>query len=167
VSLAAVPAAKPTAAINIQSRRDRLLREELVEDWGVKHALKKEDKTEETSVLMRRVLFCAGVCVAAANGDIAPTELRALRALLGAKNVDIPDDLTRIRAELTEKIAEAKDKVAFAGRAQLVQHATIIAAADGHVEARELTELFNLAEGLGVDPMVIDYTLAGAAAPMD
>jgi tellurite resistance protein len=142
--------------------------ERIVEhDLSVMEPSYLEDGTEETSVLMRRVLFCAGVCVAAANGEIAPTELRALRALLGAKNVDIPDDLTRIRAELTEKIAEAKDKVAFAGRAQLVQHATIIAAADGHVEARELTELFNLAEGLGVDPMVIDYTLAGAAAPMD
>ena len=126
-----------------------------------------EDKTEETSALMRRVLFCAGVCVAAANGDIAPTELRALRALLGAKNVDIPDDLTKIRAELVEKVAEAKDKVPFAGRALLVQHATIVAAADGHVEQSELTELFNLANGLGIDPVVIDHTLAGAAAPMD
>lgn len=116
---------------------------------------------------MRRVLFCAGVCVAAANGDIAPTELRALRALLGAKNVDIPDDLTKIRAELVKKIAEAKDKVPFAGRALLVQHATIVAAADGHVEQSELTELFNFADGLGVDPIVIDHTLAGASAPMD
>jgi hypothetical protein len=35
------------------------------------------------------------------------------------------------------------------------------------VEASELTELFNLADGLGVDPLVIDHTLAGAAAPMD
>jgi len=35
------------------------------------------------------------------------------------------------------------------------------------VEARELTVLFDLAEALGVDPSVIDFTLAGAAAPMD
>jgi tellurite resistance protein len=142
--------------------------ERLVEhDLRVMEPSYLEDKTEETSALMRRVLFCAGVCVAAANGDIAPTELRALRALLGAKNVDIPDDLTKIRAELVEKIAEAKDKVPFAGRALLVQHATIVAAADGHVEQSELTELFNLADGLGIDPIVIDHTLAGASAPMD
>ena len=142
--------------------------ERLVEhDLSVMEPSYLEDKTEETSALMRRVLFCAGVCVAAANGDIAPTELRALRALLGAKNVDIPDDLTKIRAELVEKVAEAKDKVPFAKRALLVQHATIVAAADGHVEQSELTELFNLADGLGIDPVVIDHTLAGAAAPMD
>ena len=84
-----------------------------------------EDRSEHAE-LMRRVLFCAGVCVAAANGEIAPTELRALRALLGAKNVDIPEELDAIRTELGERSAEARDKVAFAGRAQIVQHATII-----------------------------------------
>ena len=142
--------------------------ERIVEgDLAVMEPTYLEDKTEETSALMRRVLFCAGVCVAAANGEIDATELRALRALLGAKNVDIPDDLTRIKQELADKLVEARDKVSFAGRAQLVQHATIVAAADGLVEPRELTVLFDLAEGLGVDPVVIDHTLAGAAAPMD
>lgn len=142
--------------------------ERLVEhDLSVMEPTYLEDKTEETSALMRRVLFCAGVCVAAANGEIAPTELRALRALLGAKNVDIPDDLSVIRQELADKMGEAKAKVPFAGRAQLVQHATIVAAADGVVEARELTVLFDFADGLGIDPVVIDHTLAGAAAPMD
>jgi tellurite resistance protein len=142
--------------------------ERIVEgDLAVMEPTYLEDKTEETSALMRRVLFCAGVCVAAANGEIDPTELRALRALLGAKNVDIPEDLTRIKQELVEKLALARDKVPFAGRAQLVQHATIVAAADGLVEPRELTVLFDLAERLGVDPVVIDHTLAGAAAPMD
>jgi tellurite resistance protein len=121
----------------------------------------------ETPELMRRLLFCAGVCVAAANGDIAATELRALRALLGAKNVDIPEQLDAIRKELDERVAEAKDKVPFAGRAQIVQHATIVAAADGVVEQSELDELTKLAQGLGVDPQVIEHTLAGAAAPMD
>ena len=142
--------------------------ERLVEhDLSVMEPTYLEDKTEETSALMRRVLFCAGVCVAAANGEIAPTELRALRALLGSKNVDIPEDLSQITQELADKVIEAKTKVSFTGRAQLVQHATIVAAADGVVEARELTVLFTLAEGLGVDPIVIDHTLAGAAAPMD
>ncbi|MGE0546835.1 MAG: M48 family metallopeptidase [Kofleriaceae bacterium] len=125
-----------------------------------------EDRTD-TSELMRRVLFCAGTCVAAANGEIAPSELRALRALLGSRNVDIPDQLDAIKTELADKLKEARDKVPFAGRAQIVQHATIIAAADGSVDASELAQLLVVAEGLGVDPSVIDHTLAGAAAPMD
>jgi tellurite resistance protein len=141
--------------------------ERIVEhDLSVMEPSYLEDRGE-TPELMRRVLFCAGVCVAAANGEIAPTELRALRALLGAKNVDIPEDLAAIRKELDEKTAVAKDKVPFAGRAQIVQHATIIAAADGIVEQSELDELTKLSQALGVDPQVIDHTLAGAAAPMD
>jgi len=126
-----------------------------------------EDKTDEQSLLMRRVLYCAGVCVAAANGEIAPSELRALRALLGARSVDVPDDLDAVRRELTEKLREARDKVPFAGRAQIVQHATIVAAADGDVDPSELEQLGAIAEGLGVDQAVVDQTLAGAAAPMD
>ena len=141
--------------------------ERIVEhDLAVMEPTYLEDRNEH-SELMRRVLFCAGVCVAAANGDIAPTELRALRALLGAKNVDIPEQLDAIRKELVERVAEARDKVPFLGRAQIVQHATIVAAADGVVEQSELDELTKLAQGLGVDPQVIDHTLAGAAAPMD
>ena len=141
--------------------------ERIVEhDLSVMEPTYLEDKGEHAE-LMRRVLFCAGVCVAAANGEIAPTELRALRALLGAKNVDIPDQLDAIRKELAERITEAREKVPFLGRAQIVQHATIVAAADGIVEESELDELTKLAVGLGVDPQVIDHTLAGAAAPMD
>lgn len=141
--------------------------ERIVEhDLSVMEPSYLEDRGEMPE-LMRRVLFCAGVCVAAANGEIAPTELRALRALLGAKNVDIPEDIEAIRKELAERVTTAKDKMPFAGRAQIVQHATIIAAADGHVEQSELDELTKLAQALGVDPHVIDYTLSGAAAPMD
>ena len=143
--------------------------ERIVEhDLSVMEPSYLEDKTEETSALMRRVLFCAGVCVAAANGDIAPTELRALRLSSARRTSTSRTTSRRIRAELADKVAEAKDKVPFAGRALLVQHATtIVAAADGHVEQSELTELFNLADGLGIDPVVIDHTLAGASAPMD
>jgi tellurite resistance protein len=142
--------------------------ERLVEnDLSVMEPTYLEDKSDEHATLMRRVLFCAGVTVAAANGEIEATELRALRALLGAKNVDIPDDLVAIEKELADLVPQVKEKVPFDRRAQLVQHATIVAAADGNVEQRELTVLFNFAEGLGIDPAVIDNTLAGAAAPMD
>ena len=126
-----------------------------------------EDSTEE-SIEMRKLLYCAGVCVAAANGEIHPNESRALRALLG-KRVEIsdkPDQLEEVKRELVEKLAIGKAWPVVA-RAQIVQHATIIAAADGVVQPSELAVLFDIAEGLGIDPDVIDQTLAGAAAPMD
>lgn len=141
--------------------------EHLVEqDLAVMDPSYLEDKSE-VSDLMKRVLYCAGVMVAAANGDIAESEMRALRALLGARQAEAPENIDEIRRELTTKVAEAKTTVPFVGRAQIVQHATIIAAADGVVEPSELEELARLADALGVDADVIAQTLAGASAPMD
>jgi tellurite resistance protein len=79
----------------------------------------------------------------------------------------LPDDVESVKRELPKRLEDARAKVPFAGRAQIVQHATIVAAADGVVEPSELDELLRLAAGLEVDPQVITQTLAGAAAPMD
>ena len=59
--------------------------ENLVEaDLAVMEPSYLEDPSE-ISALMRGVLYCAGVCVASANGHISDAESRALRALLGAR----------------------------------------------------------------------------------
>jgi Zn-dependent protease with chaperone function/tellurite resistance protein len=125
-----------------------------------------EDRSE-TSELMRKVLYGAGVAVAAANGEITESEMKALRTLLGAKHAETPEDVETVKRELEQRCEEARSKVPLIGRTQIMQHATIIAAADGVVDASELEELTRLAAALEVDPQVIDQTLAGAAAPMD
>lgn len=141
--------------------------EQLVEqDLAIMEPTYLEDRSE-LSELMRKVLYGAGVAVAAANGEIAESEMKALRALLGAKHADVPDDVETVKKELESKFEEAKEKVTLMGRTQIVQHATIVAAADGVVDDRELAELTRIARGLDVDPEVIELTLAGAAAPMD
>ncbi|MCX5746104.1 MAG: M48 family metallopeptidase [Proteobacteria bacterium] len=137
-------------------------------DLAVMEPTYLEDPSDE-SIAMRRLLYCAGTVVAAANGELHPSELRALRALLGAKHVDLPtkpEDLEAVKRELADKLVVGRTWPLLA-RAQLVQHATIVAAADGVVQASELAVLFDVAEALGIDPAVIDQTLAGAAAPMD
>jgi uncharacterized tellurite resistance protein B-like protein len=121
----------------------------------------------DTSVLMRRVLYLAGVSVAAVNGDVAETELSALRALLGAKEATAPSDIEAVRKELESLFGKVSETVGLAGRAQLVQHLTVIAAADGVVCKAEHDEMTRIAHRLGVDPRVVDETLHGAAAPMD
>src|SRR4030095_9504275 len=50
-----------------------------------------EEKTEE-SKLMRRLLYCAGVSVAAANGVVEDSEMKALRTLLGTDETWGPVD---------------------------------------------------------------------------
>jgi uncharacterized tellurite resistance protein B-like protein len=124
-----------------------------------------EEKTEE-SKLLRRLLYCAGVSVAAANGTIEDTEIKALKTLLGADDMWGPINAETARVELEQKLNEA-GSVAFPRRVQLVQHLTIIAAADGNVDGYEWQEMMRIAQRLGVDPQVIEQTLRGSAHPMD
>jgi tellurite resistance protein len=116
---------------------------------------------------LRRALYCAGMCVAAASGDVSEHEYHALRTLLGAKEVIQRETIEEIRAELETLMGEIRTTATPLSRAQLVQHATVVAAADGVVSPAEQAVLDEIAAGLGVDPRVIDQTLAGAAAPMD
>jgi tellurite resistance protein len=125
-----------------------------------------EEKTVK-SELMRKVLFNAGMMVAAANGVIDKSELKALSALLGADYTTTLPDIERVKKEVEPLLDQAVKDVSLAGRAQLIQHLTIIAAADGTVDAFEIAEMHRLASRLGVDVSVIEQTLAGAAAPMD
>ena len=125
-----------------------------------------EEKTARSEEL-RRLLFDAGICVADANGEIEEAELDALRALLGSSALLGKPDPQAIREKLPERLAQLRDSATFAERAQLVQHLTIIAAADGQVCDAEFAEMRRVADALGVDPMVIEQTLSASAAPMD
>ncbi len=115
---------------------------------------------------MRRGLYCAGVSVAAAHGDVSATEMAALRALLGARQTPSADDLPALRTELDGLLGELAT-APLPRRAQLVQHLTVIAGADGHVADEEYAEMARIATALAVPLDIIDQTLAGAAAPMD
>jgi uncharacterized tellurite resistance protein B-like protein len=77
-----------------------------------------------------------------------------------------PVNVEAARAELEQKF-DAALQLPLYHRAQLVQHLTIVAAADGNVDQFELGEMGRIAWRLQVDPQVIEQTLAGAAHPMD
>ena len=115
---------------------------------------------------LRRALYCAGVSVAAAHSGIVSEELAALRALLGPKQAKEPDDVEKLKTELETILTELTTH-SLAHRAQLVQHLTVIAGADGSVAQEEYAEMARIAERLGVPTQIIDQTLAGAASPMD
>jgi Zn-dependent protease with chaperone function len=128
-----------------------------------------EDKTV-VSKMMRKLLYKAGVLIAAANREIVEKEIRALRALLGADMVDetieIPD-METLKAEVAKLAEEAVQEADFSDRTRLVQHLTIIAGADGEVDDLELAEMECIADWLEVPHVIIDQTLAGASKPMD
>ncbi|MBI1945064.1 MAG: M48 family metalloprotease [Deltaproteobacteria bacterium] len=125
-----------------------------------------EEKTPAAEQL-RRVLFLAGMVVAHADGKVHEKETRALTALLGTDALWQPPELPAIKGELDTKLIEAKQSCSLLARTQLVQHLTIVAAADGVVEPVELEAMYAVAGKLAVPLTVVDETLRASARPMD
>jgi len=125
-----------------------------------------EEKTRHADI-MKRLLYSAGLSVAAAHGNIEDSEAHALAALLGSDYPVRASDAAVARRDLDGRIAEAVKECSYAERCRLVQHLTIIAAADGKVQDEEAAEMFRIAGALGVPPMLVSQTIAGAASPMD
>ncbi len=125
-----------------------------------------EEKSSNSDIL-KRVLFSGGITIAAAASGIDDRELEAITALLGKDYDAKRTSPETAKKDLEGRIKEAVEKTSLAERAQLVQHLTIVAAADGVVEPEEVAEMHRIATGLGVDVMVIEQTLRGAAMPMD
>ncbi len=127
-----------------------------------------EDSSSDSEA-MRRLLYCAGVSVARADGEVSAAEVRALRALLGSKKAEVPEQerLETLASELATMLESAATSFSLEARAQLVAHITIIAAADGVVSQSELDEVERIATALAVDTRVVEQTLAGARAPLD
>ncbi|MCA9526069.1 MAG: M48 family metallopeptidase [Myxococcales bacterium] len=115
---------------------------------------------------LRRLLYTAGVAVAAAHGGVDKVEIDALAMLMGGDHAQMPSDVPAILKDLPGRIAAAKE-APLASRAQLVQHLTIIAAADGEVQDEELVVMEDIASQLGVDARVIHQTIRGAQHPID
>lgn len=124
------------------------------------------EETTPESERLRRALYLGGVAVAEAHEGASPTELHALRALLGARAVAAPSETDARPGALASVLAEIRG-FSLAKRAQLVQHLTVIAGADGHVDDAEYEVMAGVASALGVPQEVIDQTLRAAAAPMD
>lgn len=124
-----------------------------------------EEKTAQ-SELMRKALFLGGLTIAASSGEVHKNEIAALTALLGADYTETTPKVEDAKRDLEAVLLKTKD-VPLGTRAQLVQHLTIIAAADGVVDPNEVGEMHRIANAIGVDAQVVEQTLAGAASPMD
>jgi tellurite resistance protein len=125
-----------------------------------------EEKGDQAD-LMRRLLFCAGHWVAAADGVLEETERKALVSLLGTEIFWPQKPIGELKAELDEKLARAKADAPRPWRAQLVQHLCVIVAADGHVDERELQVLDEICAKLDVNKKIVDDTLKTSARPLD
>lgn len=124
-----------------------------------------EEKSDDAKSL-KRLLYCAAVSVAAADGNVHEAEIKAVRRLVGQEEMWAGVDVVAAKKELEEKLTAALTQP-LARRAQLVQHLTIVAAADGVVTPEELGEMGRIATRLEVGPTVIEQTLSASAHPLD
>jgi uncharacterized tellurite resistance protein B-like protein len=140
--------------------------EEVVErDLALMEPSYLEEKSEDAKIL-KRLLYCAAVSVAASDGNVHEAEIKAVRRLVGQEEMWAGVDVVAARKELEEKLTAALTQP-LARRAQLVQHLTIVAAADGVVTDEELGEMGRIATRLEVGPTVIEQTLSASAHPLD
>lgn len=124
-----------------------------------------QEKNEHSDTL-RRLLYTAGVAVAAASGGVEASELEAIGRLLGSDHSDDTIDVNKVLGDLDGRIRDAL-AVPLAQRAQLVQHLTIVAAADGQVSPEELHVMEDISRKLEVGPGVVHQTIRGAMHPID
>ncbi len=124
------------------------------------------EEKNQTSDTLRRLLYTAGIAVAAASGGVEPAELEAIGRLLGSDHADAPTDVTKVLGDLAGRIKDALE-VPLRNRAQLVQHLTIVAAADGAVSDEELHVMEDIAQRLEVGAQVVHQTIRGAMHPID
>jgi uncharacterized tellurite resistance protein B-like protein len=107
------------------------------------------------------------VRVAQAYEGVSEREQQALSALLGAELIKSLPSPEAAQAELKEVLAQVRQDATLSERARLLQHLTLIAAADGNVAEEEFAELQHCSEALSVPLSIIDETLSAAAHPLD
>ena len=142
----------------LETRTDELLS---VMDPGYLH-----DKSE-TGEAMRRLLFTAGLLVAAAHAGISDNERDSLEKLLGPGSLPQEPDVEALEASLDDRVKGVLDAVPPLKRARLIQDLAVIASADHPVQDPEVEVLRDVADRLGVDHCVIDRTLHSLEIGLD
>ncbi len=122
------------------------------------------DEDSPAGAAMRRLLFAAGLLVAAASAPIEPEEIAALEALLGPGSVPPGVDIERLQSLLSRRLDEVNTLASPARRATLLRDLVVLARADGRVDEAETAVMREIARGLALDSMVVDVVLKSATA---
>jgi tellurite resistance protein len=129
-----------------------------------RYTTEKSDAAEA----MRRLLFAAGIAIAAASGGkLGDDERAALEKLLGPGGVPTEIDVASVREILAERIARVRDIVPPLRRHQVMRDLCVIARADGRTSRAEEAVLVEVADGIGLPHTVVASWLADACKPLD
>jgi hypothetical protein len=117
-----------------------------------------ESKTDIAESL-RRLLMAGLVAVADASSGINDREVEVFEKFFGKYSFSDKLNVDKLKATLSRRIAEVKDKASSTQATQVLSDLCLMAHADGRVARAERAVLIQIAEGLGVSSGFIDRIL--------
>lgn len=121
----------------------------------------------DTGEAMRRLLFAAGIAVAAATGEVEPAERAALERFLGPGGLPPVLDVAAVRDVLAVRIARVCEVVPPMRRHQVLRDLCVIARADGKTSEPERAVITEVAVGIGLTAADVTTALAQTGKPLD
>ncbi len=110
---------------------------------------------------MRRLLFAGAIAVAAVSEGISEAEIEVFEAFFGKRSFSDKLDVEQIKAELPERISQAKTHTSRPQRMQVLRDLCTISRADGHTTEAEVDLLLEIGKDLAVASTFVLQTLAG------
>ena len=115
----------------------------------------------DTAEIMRRLLFAGAIAVASESKGITDAEIDMFEAFFGKRSFSDRLDVEQIKAELPERISQAKANTSRPQRMQVLRDLCTISRADGHATEAEVDLLLKIAKDLSVPGTFVLQTLAG------
>ena len=120
------------------------------------------EETSDEAEIMRRVLFAAGVILAASDGNIADSEVDSLTEMLGHGRMPANLNVEALTEDLDRRLDRCHEQVRPSRRAQLLRDLALVARADTAVHDSERAFLVSLAHRLEVDEQVVLQALVAS-----
>ena len=117
-----------------------------------------EGKTD-TAEAMRRLLFAGAIAVADASEGISEKERVVFEDFFGPHSLSEKLDLEKLKAELKDRIEQAKAITSIPQRMQVVRDLCMVSRADGRTTGAERDVLCKIAQALDIPALFVDNSL--------
>ena len=123
-----------------------------------------EGKTN-TAIHMRRLLFTASICVAAANGKISDEEIKVFDEFFGDGEYNNKLDVEQLKRTLDDRAAAVKKHASMPQRMQVVRDLCTMSRADGRTDETQRAVMDDIADKLDVPRSFICQSLDQEVEP--
>lgn len=113
----------------------------------------------DTAEIMRRLLFAGAIAVADADGNISEQEIEIFERFFGDGAYVSTLNVEKLKADLSDRIAQAKEQASEPQRMQVLRDLCLVAQAEGHTSDQERMVLDSIATGLGIPTVFVCQVL--------